>query len=64
MGSILESSVKSTTTSIWEKVPTLPSSSLLNFDLSNYNKSFVNFAIVAGLFTIVHSAACFGKKSF
>lgn len=63
MGSIVESSIKSTTTSFWEKFPTLPTSSLLNFDLSNYNKSFVNFTIVAGLFTIAHSAVCIGKKT-
>jgi hypothetical protein len=54
--SVVEKSVKETSTSLWSKVPTLPSLKLLDFDLTKYNKSFVNFAILVGILAIGKSS--------
>lgn len=52
---VAESSLKATTTSLWNTLPTLPSLRLLDFDLSHYNKSFVNFAVLVGVFAVAKS---------
>ena len=52
---IIEKNVQSATTSFWNKIPSIPQSSLFNFELSNYNKSFVNFAIICGIIALAKS---------
>lgn len=52
---VAENSLKATTTSFWNAVPTLPSLNI-DLDLSKYNKSFVNFAILFGIAAIGKSA--------
>jgi hypothetical protein len=51
-GNIIENNIKSATTSLWNKVPTLAPKSWLDFDLNNYSKAFVNLAIVFGVVTV------------
>lgn len=55
-GSIIENSVKDTTSLVWDKVPTLADKSWLNFDLKDTNKSFVNLAVAVGVIVLAKSA--------
>jgi hypothetical protein len=52
---VAENSLRATTSSFWNAVPTLPSLGV-DLDLSKYNKSFVNFAILFGIAAIGKSA--------
>jgi hypothetical protein len=52
---VAENSLKAVNNSIWNTLPRLPSLPFLNFDLANYNKSFVNFAIVLGVVALAKS---------
>jgi hypothetical protein len=52
---VAENSLKTTTNSIWNAFPRLPSLRFLDFDLNNYNKSFVNFAVIVGVAALAKS---------
>ena len=60
---IAESSIKSTTASFWNKLPQLPSLKALDFDLKDYNKSFVNFAVLVGIVAIGKSTLALAKQA-
>ena len=55
-GNIVEENVRSTTTSLWNSVPTVADKSWLDFDLKNYNKAFVNLSIVVGVAVLAKTA--------
>ena len=52
---VAENSLKTTTNSISNAFPRLPSLRFLDFDLKNYNKSFVNFAVIVGVAALAKS---------
>jgi len=53
--------VKSATTNLWNKVPTLPNFKWLDFDTSSSNKAFVNFAVIVGILTLAKGSLALGK---
>ena len=55
-GNIIENSIKSTTSSIWDSVPKVADQSWLNFDLKDYNKAFVNLSVVFGVMVVAKTA--------
>jgi len=55
-GNIIESNIKSATTSIWDSVPKVAEQSWLNFDLKDYNKAFINLSVVVGVVVVGKSA--------
>lgn len=59
--SIAEDNIKTASKSIWNLVPNVPSNKLLDFGLSSYNKSFVNFAVIVGIFAIAKSSVHLAK---
>ena len=61
-GNIIENNIKSATTSLWNKVPTLSPKSWLDFDLNNYNKAFVNLAVVVGIVALTKTTLCLTKS--
>ncbi len=64
VGTVFENHIQSTTSSIWKAVPTIPANSLLDFDLSKYNKSFVNLAIAVGVIALAKTTLTAGKIAF
>lgn len=60
---IAENSIKTATTSLWNRLPQLPSLKVLDFDLKDYNKSFVNFAVLVGILAIGKSTLAITKKA-
>jgi len=44
-------------------IPSLPEGGGLNFNLQNFNKSFVNFSVVVGAITLAYSSISLGKKA-
>lgn len=61
-GTIIENNIKSATTSFWNKVPVLSPKSWLDFDLNNYNKAFVNLAVVVGIAALTQTTLCLAKS--
>ena len=55
-GNIIENSLKDSTSSVWDKVPTLAHQNWLHFELKDTNKSFVNLAVAVGVIVLVKSA--------
>ena len=55
-GNIIENNIKSATTSLWDKVPTVADQSWLDFDLKDYNNAFVNLSIVVGVAVVAKTA--------
>ena len=60
---IAENSIKNTTASFWNRLPQLPSIKALDFDLKDYNKSFVNFAMLVGIVAIGKSTLAVARKA-
>ena len=60
---IIENHIKSTTSTIWDAVPAIPAGKLLDFDLSKYNKSFVNLAIAVGVVALAKTTFTLGKSA-
>jgi hypothetical protein len=60
---VAENSIKATTDSFWKQLPTLPSSRLLDFNLDNLNKSFVNFAVVVGVLALAKSTISLARNA-
>lgn len=60
---IAENSVKSTTASLWNKLPQLPAIKALDFDLKDHNKAFVNFAMLVGIVAIGKSTLTIARKA-
>ena len=46
---------------MWEKLPYLPHSQFLDFDLNAYNKPFVSFAVVVGIFALAKGSLALGR---
>lgn len=65
MGAVnaVEDTLKESSESFWSSLPALPKLSALDFNLTNYNKSFVNFAVLVGALTLAHSTIVLGKKA-
>jgi hypothetical protein len=59
----VEDTLRENSGSLWSSLPALPKLSALDFSLTNYNKSFVNFAILVGALTLAHSTIVLGKKA-
>ena len=54
-GHIIENNIRASTTSLWDKLPSVPDKSWLDFDLKDYNKAFVNLSVAVGAIVVVSS---------
>lgn len=62
VGTVIENNIKDVSTSIWNKVPAIPQSKWLDFEIKDYHKSFVNFAILFGIFAVAKTSIQCAKK--
>ena len=62
-GHIIEDNIRASTASLWDKLPAVPDKSWLNFDLKDYNKSFVNLSVAVGAVVVVTSVLKITSKA-
>lgn len=60
-GNIIENNIKSTTTSLWDKVPTIEPKAWLDFDLNKYQKPFANLAVAVGVIALAQTTLGLAK---
>lgn len=62
VGNIIENNIRSTTSSLWNKLPNLEPKAWLDFDLNNYQKPFVNLAVAVGVITLAKTTFTLAKS--